>query len=38
MSKEKELTSDLTLPNPVNTEEGNIQLPVLKNPQPAMTA
>jgi hypothetical protein len=35
MTKDKELTSGLTLPNFVNLEEGNIQLPILKNARPA---
>jgi hypothetical protein len=37
MTKEKELTSGLTLPNFVNLEEGNVQLPILENARPAIT-
>jgi hypothetical protein len=37
MTKQKELNSGLTLPNFVNLEEGNIQLPILENTRPAIT-
>lgn len=38
MIKERKLTSGLTLPNSVNTEEDHIQLPATEHAQSAVTS